>query len=168
MTLAGTNTYTGTHYYSLEGTAANATDLSSALTGSFSFNGSSGSFSITIRDDYTTEGSETLTVRARVNSITGPIVATSTLTIQDTSLTPTATITPSTTSLNEGSSVTFTVNTTNFASGTLTYRVSLGADTEASDLTSTYGTVVFLVRQVHSQSLQPLIVLQTQGLRLYC
>ena len=141
MTLAGTNTYTGTHYYSLEGTAANATDLSSALTGSFSFNGSSGSFSITIRDDYTTEGSETLTVRARVNSITGPIVATSTLTIQDTSLTPTATITPSTTSLNEGSSVTFTVNTTNFASGTLTYRVSLGADTEASDLTSTYGTV---------------------------
>lgn len=141
MTLAGTNTYTGTHYYSLEGTAANTTDISSALTGSFSFNGSSGSFSITIRDDYTTEGSETLTVRARVNSTTGPIVASSTLTIQDTSLTPTATITPDVSSINEGSSVTFTVNTTNFASGTLTYRIGLGADTEASDLASTYGTV---------------------------
>lgn len=141
MTLAGTNTYTGTHYYSLEGTAANTSDIVSNLTGSFSFDGSSGTFTLSIRDDFTTEGSETLTVRARVNSTTGPIVASSTLTIQDSSITPTATITPSTTSLNEGSSVTFTVNTTNMTSGTLTYRVSLGADTEASDLASTYGTV---------------------------
>lgn len=141
MTLAGTNTYTGTHYYSLEGTAATASDISSDLTGSFSFDGSSGTFTIDIRDDFTTEGSETLTVKARVNSTTGPVVGVSTITIQDSSVQTIATITPSATSVNEGSSVTFTVNTTNMTSGTLSYQVGLGTQTEADDFSSTYGTV---------------------------
>jgi len=141
MTLAGTNTYTGTHYYSIEGTAANSVDLSTALTGSYSFDGSSGTFSIGIKNDYATEGNETFTVRARVNSTSGPIVASSTITIQDTSLTPGCTISPSATSVNEGSSVTFTLNTTNFASGTLTYRVVLSSDMEVTDVSSVYGTV---------------------------
>ena len=141
MTLSGTNTYTGTHYYSIEGTAANSVDLSTALTGSYSFDGSSGTFSIGIRNDYATEGNETFTVRARVNSTSGPIVASSVITIQDTSLTPGCTISPSATSVNEGSSVTFTLNTTNFASGTLTYRVVLSSDMEVTDVSSVYGTV---------------------------
>ena len=83
----------------------------------------SGTFPIVLRNDWTTEGNETLTVQARVNSTSGPIVATSTLTIQDTSLTPIVSISESATSVNEGSSVTFTLSTTNFPSGTLTYRV---------------------------------------------
>ena len=141
MTLSGTNTYTGTHYYSIEGTAANSVDLNTALTGSYSFDGSSGTFSIAIRNDYATEGNETFTVRARVNSTSGPIVASSTITIQDTSLTPGCTISPSATSVNEGSSVTFTLNTTNFATGTLTYRVVLSSDMEITDVSSVYGTV---------------------------
>lgn len=141
MTLAGSNTYTGTHYYSLTGTGANVVDTSTNLTGSFSFDGTSGTFPIVLRNDWSTEGNETLTVQARVNSTSGPIVATSTLTIQDTSLTPIVSISESATSVNEGSSVTFTLSTTNFPSGTLTYRVSMSADMEITDVSAVYGEV---------------------------
>ena len=141
FTLAGTNTYTGTHYYSLAGTAANSTDLSSDLTGSYSYGGSTGVFSITIRDDLTTEGNETFTVNARVNSTSGPIVASSGITIQDTSLTPVATITPSTTSVNEGQTVTFSISMTNFTSGTLNWVTTRSSDMESTDISPSSGTV---------------------------
>jgi len=140
FTLTGTNTYTGAHYYSLGGTA-DASDLNSATTGSYSFNGSTGSFNISIDADYLTEGSESLTAYARVNSTSGPIVAQTTVTINDTSLTPTATCTPDVSNVNEGSNVTFTVNTTNFPSGTLQWEAVLSADMEAADISATSGTV---------------------------
>ena len=66
---------------------------------------------------------------------------------------PTATVTPSTTSINEGSSVTFTVNTTNFPSGTLTWSLNTvsgtintsdfngGAITGSFNITSSTGSV---------------------------
>ena len=134
FTLTGTNTYTGTHYYSISGTAATSGDISTALTGSYSYNGSTGSFNITTRSDYTTEGSETFTVSARVNSTSGAVVATSTITIQDTSLTPSAAITPSTTSLDEGSSVTFSIAMTNFTSGNLDWFITKSSDMEWADI----------------------------------
>ena len=141
FTLTGTNTASGTHYYDISGTSANTNDISTALTGSFFYNGSTGSFSITAANDFFTEGSETFTANARVNSEFGGIVASSTVTISDTSLTPTATVTPSVSSINEGSSVTFTVNTTNFASGTMSWNTLLSADMESSDISDTSGTV---------------------------
>jgi len=141
MTLTGTNTYTGTHYFYVTGTAANATDISSSLSGSFSYNGSTGSFAITIRNDYTTEGNETFNVQARVNSTSGPVVASSIITIQDTSLTPSAAITPSTTSLNEGSSVTFSIAMTNFVSGNLDWIITKSSDMEWADISPDSGTV---------------------------
>ena len=141
FTLTGTNTYTGTHYYSLGGTAGNAGDLNTANTGNFSYNGSSGTFSIAIDEDYLTEGSETFTAYARVNGTGGSIVAQTTVTINDTSLTPTATCTPNVSAINEGGQVTFTVNTTNFSSGTLQWQAVLSADMEGADISATSGTV---------------------------
>ena len=141
FTLTGTNTYTGTHYYSLSGTAGSSSDVDSDTTGSFSYNGSSGSFSIAIDEDFLTEGSETFTANARVNSTSGDIVTQTTVTVNDTSLTPTATCTPNVSNINEGSSVTFTVNTTNFPSGTLQWEAVLSADMEIADISATSGTV---------------------------
>ena len=140
-TLTGTNTYSLAHYYSLGGSAATSSDLNTDTTGSFSYNGSSGTFSITIDDDYLTEGSESLIAYARVGSTSGDIVAQTTVTINDTSLTPTATCTPNVSSINEGSTVTFTVNTTNFPSGTLQWEAVRSADMEPSDISATSGTV---------------------------
>ena len=139
--LTGTNAYTGTHYYSLTGAAAGASDLNSNLTGSYSYNNGTGSFQIAIDADYLTEGNESLTAYARVNSTVGPIVAQTTVTINDTSLTPTATCTPDVSNVNEGSNVTFTVNTTNFPSGTLEWSAILSADMESADISATSGTV---------------------------
>ena len=141
FTVTGTNTYSGTHYYTISGTAANATDISTSLSTSFAYNGSTGSFTVTIRNDYTTEGNETFTVNVRVNSTSGPIVATSTVTIQDTSLTPSATITPDTTTLNEGSNVTFAIAMTNFTSGNLDWFITKSSDMEWADISPDSGTV---------------------------
>lgn len=141
FTLTGTNTHSGTHYYSLSGTAGNTGDLNTATTGSFSYDGSSGYFDIAIDEDFLTEGTETLTAYANVNSTSGNTVATSTVNINDTSLTPTATCTPNVSSINEGSSVTFTVNTTNFPSGTLQWESVLSADMEVADISANSGTV---------------------------
>jgi membrane protein insertase Oxa1/YidC/SpoIIIJ len=85
---------------------------------------SSGTASIVreISADFTTEGSESFQVELRIGSVSGDIVATSTtVTIGDTSLTPTYSVTPNTSSVNEGSSVVFTVNTTNVPDGTTLY-----------------------------------------------
>ena len=141
FTLTGTDTQSGTHYYSLFLNSADADDLNTATTGSFSYNGSSGYFDIAIDADYLTEGNETLTANAKVNSTSGDTVASSTVTISDTTLTPTATCTPNVSSVDEGSSVTFTVNTTNFASGTLQWEAVLSADMESTDINATSGTV---------------------------
>mgnify|MGYP001226338223 FL=1 len=141
FTLTGTDTVNGTHYWNLSGTAASADDLETLTTGDFSYNGSSGYFDIVIDADYLTEGNETFTAYANVNSTSGDTVASATVTISDTSLTPTATCTPNVSSVDEGSSVTFTVNTTNFASGTLQWEAVLSADMESTDINATSGTV---------------------------
>jgi hypothetical protein len=97
----------------------NAADFSGgALSGSITINSQAATISRTLNNDVTTEGSESFRIHLRTDSISGPIVASSSVvTINDTSITQTATITPSTTSVNEGSSVTFTINTSGFANG---------------------------------------------------
>ena len=140
--VATTNVNNGTLlYWSYAGTPANSTDITSSLTGSYSINNNIGSFITTAGNDFTTEGSETLTAYVRVGSTSGTIVATGTVTINDTSLTPGVTITPSSNSVDEGSSVTFTVNTTNFPSGTLSWNTVLSGEMEGSDISATSGTV---------------------------
>ena len=115
--------------------------MNSDLAGSFQYNGSTGSFNIEIDEDYLTEGSETFNANAKVNGTGGPTVASTTVTINDTTLTPTATCTPNLSSINEGVSVTFTVNTTNFSAGTMQWEAVLSADMESSDISATSGSV---------------------------
>ena len=141
FTLSGTNAFEGTHYYSMSGSSLTSSDFSS-LSGSFYYKPSNtGTFSITALEDFTTEGTETITIYARVNSISGPIVGQTNITINDTSITPTATCTPNVSNINEGSSVTFTVNTTNFPSGTLRWQSIRSNDMETVDISPFSGTV---------------------------
>ena len=77
------------------------------------------------------EGNESFQIQIRTGSISGPIVAVSSaITVVDTPAT--YLITQSATSVNEGSSVTFTITTTNVANGTVVYWVTAGT-TDAND-----------------------------------
>lgn len=105
----------GTYYWTiLHGTTTAADFLSTS--GSFIVNGGSGgidngtgSFNIQTADDRTTEGNETFQVQVRSGSAAGPVIVTSSsVLLNDTSLTPSFTVTPSV--IGEGSTDTFTVN----------------------------------------------------------
>ena len=86
INVSGTNIIAGTYYW----TVTNSGDFTTS-SGSFSIAGNAGSFTITPTDDYSTEGSETFTVSIRSGSIGGTVLATSSsITINDTSLTPAA------------------------------------------------------------------------------
>ena len=77
------------------------------------------------------EGNESFQIQIRTGSISGPVVATSaTITVVDTPAT--YSIGQSATSVNEGSSVTFTITTTNVVNGTTVYWATTGT-TSASD-----------------------------------
>jgi hypothetical protein len=129
------------YVYDLDRLVINSTDLSS-LDGSFTLNSSGqGSFTITALNDLATEGSEDFEVHVKINSAADAVVGLTTITINDTSVAPSATCTPSVSNVDEGSSVTFTVNTTNYPSGTLQWESVLSADMESSDISATSGTV---------------------------
>ena len=139
--------YAFTPYSGTQGTVTSA-DLSSTVTGSFTSSATgSGTYTITgptITADYLTEGSETLQARVchySVAKVSNWPVAYVDVTINDTSQTPSAAVVASTTSLNEGSSVTFSINMTNFTSGTLNWDIVRSAEMETSDINSNSGTV---------------------------
>lgn len=81
---SGTNIINGTYYWSIE-TIPGDFDTAS---GSLTITSNSGSFSVTPTADNTTEGPETFTVTLRSTSVTGKVLATSSvITINDTSQT---------------------------------------------------------------------------------
>lgn len=139
-----TNVTSGTVlFYSISGTGITASDFTSgSLTGSFVITTGSGSFTLTAVNDLTTEGNESFTASVRVGSTSGTIVATSSaVTLNDTSLTPSATITASADPINEGVTFTGTVNTTNFTSGTLYWTLEMTTGTLTStDFSATSGS----------------------------
>jgi Ca2+-binding RTX toxin-like protein len=95
-TVSTTNVASGTTlYYSLSGTGINTTDFSSgSLTGSGTVSsGGSFSFSHTLANDLTTEGTETLQIRLFTDSSRSTQVASTSVSINDTSLTPTSNVT---------------------------------------------------------------------------
>lgn len=118
-----------TLYYSTGGSMESADFSNNSLTGSFTIVGVGSTAGIatvtrTIANDVLTEGSESFTFVVRTNSISGPVVATSsTITVAD--VVPSYSVTPSTTTVSEGSSVTFTVTTTGVANGTVLYWTTL-------------------------------------------
>lgn len=124
-------------YWTNSGTSTTSDFSGGTNSGNFSINSNTGSFSVTTLEDYTTEGSETIIIRLRTDSISGNIVATAnTVTINDTSLTqiPTYDVVPTSTLISEGQAVTFNITTSNVASGTTLYWTNNGS-TNASDFT---------------------------------
>jgi len=117
-----------------------------------------GTFTLALADDLITEGDETFTVNLRYGAADGEIVATSTITVKDTSTTPpppppppvpTYSLTPDSTAVDEGGTIDFQVGTTNFGSGSLYWTVGAFSGSITStdfsslpDVTYVSGTVV--------------------------
>lgn len=136
-----------TLYYTTTGVAAN--DVS-PLSGSINLIAGNSTVTVTASSDLTTEGSETFRIQLRTESISGPIVATSSsVTVNDTSVTPppTYTITPNRYSGNEsGTGIAFTITTTNVPNGTVLYYSIIGSQTlTASDFTDSSLTGSFTI-----------------------
>ena len=93
----------------------------------------SASFTVTISNDFITEGTESFTVSLRSGGVDGPILGTSTaVTITDTSV-ETYAISAASSSINEGSALGFTVSTQGVPdSTTLYWTVSSAADFSVS------------------------------------
>ena len=110
-------------------TGIQSADLSvGSLTGNFTVNNNTATNAFTLSTDATTEGSETLTL-ALDNGL-----ASSAVTIGDTSLNPTYTLSADNTTINEGASVVITLTTTDVPDATnIAYTVT-GVDTD--DLTA--------------------------------
>lgn len=150
-TVVFTATTSGVHngtvlYYSINAVTGfmSASDFDDGtLTGTFAINNSVGTVTKSIRQDFTTEGTESFRMNLRLDSVSGPIVASSDIiTIADTSQTPTFTLTADKASVNEGESITFTITTTNVSPGTPLYWFNNGTST-GNDFTSpTSGSVV--------------------------
>ena len=92
FTISGSNIPDGNYYYTIyeeEGTIA-STDFNPAnLNGVFSVNNNSGSITITIAEDITSEGPDKFKIQIRTGSISGTVIAeSSAITINDTSRTP--------------------------------------------------------------------------------
>ena len=132
------NQLSSTLYWDLNqvsGTINSSDFVGAATTGSFTTNGSGvGSTTLTLANDLTTEGTESFQLQVRTGSTSGSISTTSsTITINDTSLTPVITVTPSTTSVTEGSTVTFNI-TSNQLSTMLFWKLNpIGGTINSSD-----------------------------------
>lgn len=127
-TVATTFVANGTNLYwtieAVSGTVNNAdfSSPASAVTagGSVTINSNAATFTLTLADDLTSE-TESFLVRLRTDSTSGTIVATSnTITTADITYAFTA---PATATVDEGSTISYTVSTTNFGSGTLYWTI---------------------------------------------
>ena len=132
ITLSLTNYVIGsTLYYTWGGTATYGTDFTvitgtglSSTSGSFTVTGATMVWTIQTTDDHTTEGSETIFLQIRETSVSSPVVAQSpTITVNDTSLSPSYSLSLDKTTVNEttSNSFTLTLTTTNMISGTILY-----------------------------------------------
>jgi hypothetical protein len=135
-TITTTNLTNGTSlYWKNTGTTIGA-DFSDGLnSGSVTTTNNTASLVRTLLADNLTEGSETLIIGIWSGSYTGlPAVTATTVTVADTSLTPTYAVAPNVTSVNEGGQVVWTITTTNVPNGTVLYWTNSGT-TNASDFT---------------------------------
>lgn len=125
-------------YYTIEtvGGTVNTSDFTDAVvSGALTVASNAVSITKTLVFDGTSEAGDAFTFNIREGSITGPIKLTSgTITINN----PTFSVSPSASSVNEGSSVTWTVTTTNINNGTTLYYTISGV--EAADVAATSGS----------------------------
>jgi hypothetical protein len=112
--------------------------IQSTITTNSSGTGTATLIGPTMQNDFTTEGAETMNCRVAnytASYLTNYYVANGDVTINDTSIDPTATITPSSNyNINEGSSQTFTITMTNYSSGSVPYEIGISGDTESGDV----------------------------------
>ena len=127
-----------TLYWSLSGTNITSADFSSgALTGSGTISNNTFNFSHTVAEDTLTEGTETVTIKLFVDSSrTSQVGNTVTVTLNDTSLSPTYTATLSHTVRDEGDTLTTTMTTTNVANSTELWWELSGTGIAAGDFSS--------------------------------
>lgn len=120
-------------YWTTSGTASASKFVDNTDIGSFTIQSGTGTIVRTIKTDLVVDADQTFVLSVRLDS--GEIVATSeVVTVQD--RTPTYTIEPSVTVVDEGSSVVFTLTTTNVPNGTVLYWTNMGT-TVAEDFTDT-------------------------------
>ena len=127
-----------TLYWSLSGTNITSADFSSgALTGSGTISNNTFNFSHTVAEDTLTEGTETVTIKLFTDSGRNTQVGnTVTVTLNDTSLTPTYTATLSHTVRDEGDIITTTMTTTDVADSTELWWELSGTGIAAGDFSS--------------------------------
>ncbi len=127
-----------TLYWSLSGTNVTSADFSSgALTGSGTISNNTFNFSHTVAEDTLTEGTETVTIKLFTDSGRNTQVGNEvTVTLNDTSLSPTYTATVSHNSRDEGDSFTTTMTTTNVANSTELWWELSGTGIAAGDFSS--------------------------------
>jgi len=122
-------------------TGISSADLSSgSLTGNIVINNNDiGSAVFTLASDFTTEGTETMTftIGEDFQNFADENGFSSSVTINDTSKTPTVSIARSSSNINEGQSVTFTFSTTNLGSSQRIYYKITGVS--SSDISSVSG-----------------------------
>jgi 6-phosphogluconolactonase (cycloisomerase 2 family) len=124
VNISGSNITDGTYYWTINNGTTSTADFS-ASSGSFTIASNFGSFDITATADLTTEGPETFTIEIRTGSTSGPVVATSSsITVNDTSTTPTYSATPAADNVNEGSSLTINVSGTGIPDGTYYWSIN--------------------------------------------
>jgi hypothetical protein len=121
-------------YYTFSGTAAPPGDYNNSF-GTLTV-GTNNAVGIAITEDFFTEGTETLTLDIRISSYTGAILASNTISINDSSQSVIGNISanPSVDVSENNTLVTVTVSTTNFAIGTLYWTLTEATAGEVSAL----------------------------------
>lgn len=135
--VTATNFDSNTLYYTIAGTVVDLDFVDGISSGSINTNiNGIGSLTKSLATDGLIEGDETLTLELRTGSTSGSVVATATtVVVKDSDFSvPTATVTPNKTTVSEGDSVTWTIQTTNFADGPATYIIS-GTGITSADFT---------------------------------
>jgi hypothetical protein len=137
-----------TLYWENVGTTTGADFTSGANSGTILINNNFAILPITIAQDFTSEGGvETIVLRLYTGSLGsgGTLVATAaTVNVADTSTEKTYSIVPSSTTVGEGSSVTWTITTTNVAAGTALFWTNTGNTAAADFSQATKSGVVYV------------------------
>ena len=129
-------------YYTMTGPGITDADfVSGQAFGSFTISNNSGTFQFETYGDYLTEGTEDITVSLRIGGFAGSVVATETVTVQDTSTSPTFTVTPSSSNVNENDSINFSIFTDLPVEQTVYYTFTGTINNEDVDVSSGIGSV---------------------------
>jgi len=155
-----------TLYWTNDGTSSTADFTDGVNSGSFTVTDGLAAVTATISRpvlaDNTTEGPETMIINLRADSTSGPIVATSTVTINDTSVTPTSySVSPAASSVNEGSSLTFNVTGSSITDGTYYWTINNGT-TNSADFSASSGSFT-ITSNVGAFSVTPTADSVTEG-----